>query len=92
MRGQEAQRQTTTSIASLAISYSGKDSVVTSFKFLDEQCEIAVVAAAIGRINNADLVDLLERLLNHMDAQELAHYKECYTFLEFGTSGRPSPL
>lgn len=56
---------------------------------LSEQLdEIAVVAAAIGRINNRNYVDLLEKLVDRMTESEKAYMRQLYTDLKFSDSGK----
>jgi hypothetical protein len=58
----------------------------------DELSEIAILAAAIGRINNKDYTDLLQRLLDNMLASEMIYYRKLYTELTFSRPGRESCL
>ena len=58
----------------------------------DELCELSILAAAVARINNENYTDLLQNLLDQMNAQEKAYYRDLYTDLTFSRSGRVSKL
>ena len=62
------------------------------FNFKEETMEIAIAAAAIGRINNENAVDLLERLKAEMTGSELAYYRTLYVGLTFSKHGDPSAV